>query len=101
MKSLRQARAPLPSSKPTKPGGPPKPGGESEKSEGGAKLDSPSGPGGPIPELEKIKVPKTWGKLPPKLAEDLSKGSYEATPAEYREAVDTYYRVVAEKSKKP
>lgn len=42
-----------------------------------------------------------WGKLPPKLAEQLSKGRSESIPAEYREAVETYYRVVAEKSKKP
>ena len=42
-----------------------------------------------------------WGRLPKKLAEQLSKGQSEAIPADYREAIETYYRVVAEKSKKP
>ena len=41
------------------------------------------------------------GKLPPKLAEDLSKAKTETVPGEYREAVETYYRVIAEKSRKP
>jgi len=43
----------------------------------------------------------TWGKLPPKLAEDINKGLSENIPGEYREAIETYYRVIAEKSKKP
>ena len=100
MKAMRQNRAPMPSQKPGKPSGAPKTFSQQEESTGGAKLDSPGGPGGPLPGLEAMKSPKTWGKLPPKLAEDLSKGSAEAIPEEYREAVETYYRIIAEKSKK-
>ena len=35
------------------------------------------------------------------MAEEINKGLSEAIPGEYREAVETYYRVIAEKSKKP
>ena len=41
-----------------------------------------------------------WGKLPKKLAEQLTKGSQEEIPGEYRQAVETYSRVIAEKTKK-
>ena len=41
-----------------------------------------------------------WGKLPKKLADQLTKGSHEAIPGDYRQAVETYYRVLAEKAKK-
>jgi hypothetical protein len=41
-----------------------------------------------------------WGKLPRKLAEQLTKGQQEAVPGDYHQAVETYYRVVAEKAKK-
>jgi hypothetical protein len=39
--------------------------------------------------------------LPKKLAEQLSKGRNEEMPRDYREAIEVYYRVVAERSKKP
>ena len=90
----------MPSQKPGKPSGQPKPTSEQEESTGGAKFDGPGGPNAPLPEMATAKAPKTWGKLPPKLAEDLSKGSNESIPEEYRDAVETYYRVVAEKAKK-
>jgi len=35
------------------------------------------------------------------MAEEINKGLSETIPGEYREAVETYYRVIAEKSKKP
>jgi hypothetical protein len=42
-----------------------------------------------------------WGKLPKKMAEQLTRGQSEAVAGEYRNQVETYYRVIAEKSKKP
>jgi hypothetical protein len=42
-----------------------------------------------------------WGKLPKKVAEQLSRGQNENVAGEYRNQVETYYRVIAEKSKKP
>ena len=69
------------------------------ESKGGA--GSPTGgPQGAVPELTALKK-EPWGKLPPKLAADLTKAKSETIPGEYREAVETYYRVIAEKSKKP
>ena len=53
-----------------------------------------------MPEMEQLKK-GAWGKLPPKMAEDLSKAQSEGIAGEYRDAVQTYYRVIAEKSKKP
>jgi len=40
-----------------------------------------------------------WGKLPKQMAEQLSRGQNEAVAAEYRNQVETYYRVIAEKAK--
>ena len=72
--------------------------GQSKKSEGGAKSEGAASPyhieaGGPPQKRE-------WNKLlPKKLAEQLTKGQQEAIASDYREAVDTYYRVIAEKAK--
>ena len=41
-----------------------------------------------------------WGKLPKKVAEQLSQGQQETMASEYRHQVETYYRVIAEKSKR-
>ena len=40
-----------------------------------------------------------WGKLPKKLADQLTKGQQEAIAGDYRQAVETYYKVIAEKAK--
>ena len=69
------------------------------ESKGGAGAPT-GGPAGAVPELVELKR-GGWGKLPPKLAEDINKGLSQPIPDEYREAVETYYRVIAEKSKKP
>jgi len=42
-----------------------------------------------------------WGKLPKQVAEQLSRGKNENVAGEYRNQVETYYKVIAEKSKKP
>lgn len=39
-----------------------------------------------------------WGKLPKKLADQLTKGQQEAVAGDYRQAVETYYKVIAEKA---
>jgi hypothetical protein len=41
-----------------------------------------------------------WGKLPKKLADQLTKGQQEAIAGDYRQAVETYYKVIAERAKK-
>ena len=41
-----------------------------------------------------------WGHLPKKMAEQLSQGQRENVPAEYRNQIETYYRVIAERAKK-
>jgi hypothetical protein len=95
MAEMRQSRNPMPS--PMK-GMPPKKT-QMAESKGGAGSEV-GGPQGAVPGLLALK-PGDWGKLPPKLAEDLNKAKSEAVPGDYREAVETYYRVIAEKSKKP
>ena len=71
---------------------------QSEKSEGGAAAQAGS--------LEyKLGAQSTaakrgdWGKLPKKLADQLTKGQQEAVAGDYRQAVETYYKVIAEKAK--
>jgi hypothetical protein len=94
MDQMRQERNPKPSpmtGKPMKTS-------QLAKSTGGAA--SPEGdPPGKVGELVALKK-GDWGKLPPKMAEDLAKAQKETLPAEYREAIEAYYRVVAERSKK-
>jgi hypothetical protein len=41
-----------------------------------------------------------WGKLPKQMAEQLTQGQREGIAGEYRNQVETYYRAIAEKSKK-
>jgi hypothetical protein len=41
-----------------------------------------------------------WGKLPKKMAEQLTQGQRETTSSEYRKQIETYYRVIAEKANK-
>ncbi|MDB6171960.1 MAG: hypothetical protein JWL59_1271 [Chthoniobacteraceae bacterium] len=50
-----------------------------------------------LPNAPKLNA---WGKLPKKLAEELSHGQGESVAGEYRNQIETYYRVIAEKSKK-
>ena len=69
------------------------------ESKGGAGSPMPM-PAGQLPSLTELKR-GDWGRLPPKMAEEINKGLSETIPGEYREAVETYYRVIAEKSKKP
>jgi len=70
-----------------------------EKSLGGAGTPQPT-PAGPPPDAQPLKK-GDWGKLPKQIAEQLTKGQADSIPDEYRQAVETYYRVVAEKSRKP
>ncbi len=96
MAAMRQGRATKPSPLP----GMLAPFMPMEKSEGGAKLQASAPSAGAVPEMAAMKQ-GDWGKLPKQLAKDLSKGQSAAIPGDYREAIETYYRVVAEKSKKP
>ena len=74
-------------------------GSQSDKSLGGAKAEGTAMNAKDLPNANGLKR-GDWGKLPKKLAEQLTKGSQEAIPGEYRQAVETYYRVIAEKTKK-
>ena len=42
-----------------------------------------------------------WGKLPKQVAEELTQGQREAVAGEYRSQIETYYRVIADRAKKP
>ena len=70
-----------------------------EKSLGGAGAPKPT-QSGPPPDAQPLKK-GDWGKLPKQLAEQLTKGQADSIPDDYRQAIETYYRVVAEKSRKP
>ncbi len=96
MASMRQSRSTKPALMPGIPG----PFDPKEKSEKGAKLDGMPPSTGQPPELTAMKR-GDWGKLPKKLADQLTRGQAEELPADYREAIETYYRVVAERSKQP
>ncbi|MCE9611335.1 MAG: hypothetical protein K8R23_14160 [Chthoniobacter sp.] len=96
--SMRQGRKGKPDRMPAMPGIPP-PFNPTPKSEMGAQLAG-SPVGGAPPPLAAMKK-GTWGNLPKKLAEDLTRGRAEDVPEDYREAIETYYRVIAERSRQP
>ena len=93
--SMRQGRK----GKPERMPGIPPPFTPTAKSEMGAKLAGAPAGGAP-PALTAMKR-GDWGKLPKKLAEQLTRGRSEELPEDYREAIETYYRVIAEKSRQP
>jgi len=94
---MRQARsqnvAPSPQSMAQK-------GDQQAKSEQGALAQMNAQNHGALPDAKSLK-PGDWGKLPKQMAEQLSRGQGEAVSSEYRGQVETYYRVIAERAKKP
>jgi hypothetical protein len=79
--------------------GEPQPGGLQASSKTGAQAAGASGTHGALAEAKN--KAGDWGKLPKQMAEQLTQGQREGIPGEYRNQVETYYRVIAEKSKKP
>ncbi len=70
------------------------------KSKAGVKADGTGTAYGKIGELNGLTKTGDWGKLPKQIAEELSQGQRETVAGEYRNQIETYYRVIAEKSKK-
>jgi len=68
-------------------------------SKGGVNANAGQTPRSAVPELKAAQV-GDWGKLPKKVAEQLSQGQQEGVAGEYRNQVQTYYRVIAERAKK-
>lgn len=75
------------------------PGGLQAVSKNGAQGGDAGGPRGSLAEAKN--KAGDWGKLPKQMAEQLTQGQREGIAGEYRNQVETYYRVIAEKSKKP
>jgi hypothetical protein len=71
---------------------------QSEKSLGGAQANAPGLDYKLATTAQGLKK-GDWGKLPKKLADQLTKGQQEAIAGDYRQAVETYYKVIAEKAK--
>ncbi len=71
---------------------------QSEKSLGGAQANAPALDYKLGTNTQGLKK-GDWGKLPKKLADQLTKGQQEAIAGDYRQAVETYYKVIAEKAK--
>lgn len=71
---------------------------QNEKSEGGAQANA-AGLDYKLATTAQGLKKGDWGKLPKKLADQLTKGQQEAIAGDYRQAVETYYKVIAEKAK--
>jgi len=93
--SMRASRSETPSEN---PGSPQAKGGQQVVSKGGAQAQAAALAHGALGDAKN--QAGDWGKLPKKMAEQLSQGRQEGIPGEYRNQVETYYRVIAEKSKK-
>ena len=78
--------------------GEPQPGSLQAMSKGGVQAATGNGPRGTLAEAKN--KAGDWGKLPKQMAEQLTQGQREGMAGEYRNQVETYYRVIAEKSKK-
>ena len=94
--AMKSARSETPSKQPSEEG-------KSEladRSEGGTLAQ---GAGKPYQTPGEAKNGKAgdWGKLPKQVAEELTQGQREAVAGEYRSQIETYYRVIAERAKKP
>src|ERR1700753_2786315 len=68
-------------------------GDQQEKSEGGTLAQAPNLKYGAVPDAKNLKIGE-WGKLPKQMAEQLSKGQQEGIAPEYRNQVQTYYKVI-------
>ena len=66
----------------------------------GSDANGPMTAGGALPKAQ-LSRNGDWGKLPKQMAEQLSQGQREGVSSEYRNQVETYYRVIAERAKKP
>ena len=75
-------------------------GDQQAKSQTGALADGGSQQSGALPGLQGAARAGDWGKLPKKVAEQLTQGQRETVAGEYRNQVETYYRVIAERAKK-
>ena len=64
----------------------------------GAAVDAGALPYQALPDAAR-KADEQWGKLPTKLAKDLTDGRRESVAGDYRNAVETYFRVIAEKAR--
>ncbi len=64
----------------------------------GAQVESGPLGQGELPEGLMLR-PGEWGKLPPRLARDLLEARREGVSGEYRQMVETYFRVVAERAR--
>ena len=65
---------------------------------GGAAVHAGDIPFGELPTLEEMKK-ADWAKLPPKIARDLLEGSRENVSPEYRQAIEHYFRIIAERAR--
>ncbi len=74
-------------------------GGEEAVSKGGVQANAGALPRGALPDARTARS-GDWGKLPKQMAEQLSQGQREGVAGEYRNQVETYYRVIAERAKK-
>ena len=94
--AMKTARAEAPSKQPSQEG-------KSElldRSEGGTLAQGAGKPYQTPGEAKGSKIGE-WGKLPKQVAEELTQGQREAVAGEYRSQIETYYRVIAERAKKP
>jgi len=78
--------------------GQPQPGSLQAIAKGGAQSQNGNTPHGALAEAKN--KAGDWGKLPKQMAEQLAQGQREGIAGEYRNQVETYYRAIAEKSKK-
>lgn len=78
--------------------------GQASQSQQGAQLQQGSS-GGTLSgtaaaNLDGSKVGENWSKLPPKVAKDIIEAQRQGVAPEYRSAVESYYKAIAERARK-
>ena len=74
--------------------------GQASQSQQGAQLQQGSSGGTAAANLDGSKVGENWSKLPPKVAKDIIEAQRQGVAPEYRSAVESYYKAIAERARK-
>ena len=72
--------------------------GQASESKTGA-MDAPAGTGDGLAAAADS-VEEDWGKLPPKVAKDLMEAQRSGVSPEYRNAIESYYKAIAERARR-
>ena len=97
------AQAQSQSSEPGQPGQPSQPGQASQSAQGAQLAQSNGGSLSGVAgatNADGTPVGENWSKLPPKVAKDIIEAQRQGVAPEYRSAIESYYKAIADRARK-